>query len=55
MSTQIKLLRVCCRSASSSGLAAPQTIRANVRLVAATNKDIEKGLPRVVPRDLYYA
>ena len=41
----------CCRSASSSGWAAPRRSRSNVRLIAATNKDLEKAIARGhVPR-----
>ena len=54
LSTQIKLLRVL-QAREYERLGGTKTIRANVRLIAATNKDIEKAIADGVFRDdLYY-
>jgi Nif-specific regulatory protein len=52
--TQIKLLRVL-QSREYERLGGTRTIRANVRLIAATNKDVEKAIGDGTFReDLYY-
>ena len=54
LSTQIKLLRVL-QAREFERLGGTKTIRANVRLIAATNKDIEKAIANGIFReDLYY-
>jgi Nif-specific regulatory protein len=54
MSTQVKLLRVL-QSKEYERLGGTKSIRANVRLIAATNKDIEKAIAdRSFRDDLYY-
>ncbi|HEX2492718.1 MAG TPA: sigma 54-interacting transcriptional regulator, partial [Steroidobacter sp.] len=54
LSTQIKLLRVL-QAREYERLGGTKTIRANVRLITATNKDIEKGIVDGSFRDdLYY-
>ena len=54
MSTQVKLLRVL-QSKEYDRLGGTKSLRANVRLIAATNKDIEKGIAdRSFRDDLYY-
>jgi Nif-specific regulatory protein len=54
MSTQIKLLRVL-QEREFERLGGTNTIKVNVRLVAATNKDLEKAITAGVFReDLYY-
>jgi Nif-specific regulatory protein len=54
ISTQIKLLRVL-QAREYERLGGTKTIRANVRLIAATNKDIERAIADGVFRDdLYY-
>jgi Nif-specific regulatory protein len=53
-STQIKLLRVL-QAKEYERLGATKTMRANVRLIAATNKDVEKAIGDGTFReDLYY-
>ena len=49
LGTQGELLR-CCRSANSSVWGAPKPHAANIRLVAATNKDLEKAITAGIPR-----
>ena len=45
----------CCRSASSSGSAARGTPPVDVRVIAATNRDLDEMVEeRHVPQDLYY-
>lgn len=54
VSTQIKLLRVL-QEKEFERLGGTETIKANVRLVAATNKDIERAIAEGAFReDLYY-
>jgi Nif-specific regulatory protein len=54
MSTQIKLLRVL-QQREFERLGGTETIKANVRLIAATNKDLEKAIAdRSIREDLYY-
>jgi Nif-specific regulatory protein len=54
MATQVKLLRVL-QSKEFDRLGGTKSIRANVRLIAATNKDIEKAIAdRAFRDDLYY-
>ena len=54
MSTQVKLLRVL-QSKEYERLGGTKSLRANVRLIAATNKDIEKAITdRSFRDDLYY-
>jgi len=54
ISTQIKLLRVL-QEREFERLGGTETIKANVRLVAATNKDVEKAIAEGEFReDLYY-
>src|SRR2546430_3621124 len=54
MSTQIKLLRVL-QEREFERLGGTETIKANVRLVAATNKDMERAIVEGAFReDLYY-
>ena len=54
LATQIKLLRVL-QAREFERLGGTKTIRANVRLIAATNKDIEKAIADGSFReDLYY-
>jgi Nif-specific regulatory protein len=52
--TQIKLLRVL-QEREYERLGGTETIKANVRMIAATNKDLEKAIPAGAFReDLYY-
>jgi Nif-specific regulatory protein len=52
--TQIKLLRVL-QEREYERLGGTETIKANVRMIAATNKDLEKAIPDGAFReDLYY-
>ena len=54
LATQVKLLRVL-QEREFERLGSTQTIRANIRLVAATNKDLEKAIQAGEFRDdLYY-
>ena len=54
LSTQIKLLRVL-QEREFERLGGTETIRANIRLIAATNKDLEKAIAAGEFReDLYY-
>jgi Nif-specific regulatory protein len=54
LATQVKLLRVL-QAKEYERLGATKTMRANVRLIAATNKDIEKAIAAGAFReDLYY-
>jgi Nif-specific regulatory protein len=54
LATQIKLLRVL-QSREFERLGGTETIKANVRLIAATNKDLEKAIEAGTFReDLYY-
>src|ERR1700681_4603352 len=54
LNTQIKLLRVL-QEREVERLGGTETIKANVRLLAATNKDLEKAITDVTFReDLYY-
>ena len=54
VSTQVKLLRVL-QAKEFERLGGTQTIRSNVRMIAATNKDIEKAIVDGAFRDdLYY-
>jgi Nif-specific regulatory protein len=54
LATQVKLLRVL-QAKEFERLGGTKTIRANVRLIAATNKDIEKAIAEGAFRDdLYY-
>src|SRR5215467_5471480 len=54
LSTQVKLLRVL-QEREFERLGGTETIKANVRLIAATNKDLEKGISAGAFReDLYY-
>ena len=54
LSTQIKLLRVL-QAREFERLGGTKTIRANVRMIAATNKDVEKAIADGSFReDLYY-
>jgi Nif-specific regulatory protein len=54
LSTQVKLLRVL-QEREFERLGGTETIKANVRLIAATNKDLEKAIGEGVFReDLYY-
>jgi Nif-specific regulatory protein len=54
LATQVKLLRVL-QAKEYERLGGTRTLRANVRLVAATNKDVEKAIAAGIFReDLYY-
>jgi Nif-specific regulatory protein len=54
LSTQVKLLRVL-QEREFERLGGTETIKSNVRLIAATNKDLEKAIGEVAFReDLYY-
>jgi Nif-specific regulatory protein len=54
LSTQVKLLRVL-QAKEYERLGGTKTLRANVRLITATNKDIEKAISeRAFRDDLYY-
>ena len=54
LSTQVKLLRVL-QEREFERLGGTETIKVNVRLIAATNKDLEKGISDGAFReDLYY-
>jgi Nif-specific regulatory protein len=54
LSTQVKLLRVL-QEREYERLGATETVKANVRLIAATNKDIEKAIAAGTFReDLFY-
>jgi Nif-specific regulatory protein len=54
LSTQVKLLRVL-QEREFERLGGTETIKANVRLIAATNKDLEKAISEGAFReDLYY-
>jgi Nif-specific regulatory protein len=54
MGTQVKLLRVL-QAKEYERLGGTKTLRANVRLIAATNKDLEKAIGDAAFReDLYY-
>jgi len=54
LSTQVKLLRVL-QSREYERLGATKSMRANVRMIAATNKDLEKAMgDHAFREDLYY-
>ena len=54
LSTQVKLLRVL-QSREYKRLGATKSMRANVRMIAATNKDLEKAMgDHAFREDLYY-
>src|SRR5258708_3859671 len=52
--TQVKLLRVISEERAFERVGGNQTLRADVRLIAATNKNLEQLVPKVPFRDTLY-